>query len=248
MYYDDDRPASNGCVSAALIIAAALLALGGIFYFTLNRAADKVVNPFSNVRTLNPLAPQPTVIKVDRPAVIRQIKALNRLESTSYSVEKVIEAGQAGGALYNLLVGDKILLIAHGDVIAGFDLSKLHDDDIILSPDGESATITLPPAEILVSRLDNDKTRVYDRQQGLLTKGNVDLESEARRVAEQEILRAACDDGILTRAAQEGQQRMTALVQAFGVKQVTVNAGPGACTFPGGEPLPPPQPTATPGS
>ena len=121
MYYDDDGPGSSGCLSGALIVAAAILALGGIFYFTVNRATA-TLNPFENARRLNPLAPQPTVVKIDRPAVIREIKALNRLETTSMAIEKVITAGQEGNALYNMLFGDKLLLIAHGQVIAGFDL------------------------------------------------------------------------------------------------------------------------------
>ena len=241
MYYDDDEGGSNGCVRGALIIAAALLVLGGMFLFGLNRAADSL-NPFSDggsLGVLNPLAPQPTIINIDRPAVIRQIKALNRLETSSASIEKVIEAGQEGNPLYNLLVGDRILLIAHGQVIAGFDLSQLRDEDIILSSDGETATITLPPAQILVNQLDSAKTRVYSRERGVLTKGNIDLESEARRVAEQEILRAACEDGILDRATQEGRRDMEGLVQALGFRQVTVNANAGPCLLPDGTDLPP---------
>ncbi len=241
MYYDDDEGGSNGCVRGALIIAAALLVLGGMFLFGLNRAADSL-NPFDGDRglaALNPLAPQPTTINIDRPAVIRQIKALNRLETSSASIEKVIEAGQEGNPLYNLLVGDRILLIAHGQVIAGFDLSQLRDEDIILSSDGDTATITLPPAQILVNQLDSAKTRVYSRERGVLTKGNIDLESEARRVAEQEILRAACEDGILDRATQEGRRDMEGLVQALGFRQVTVNASAGACLLPDGTELPP---------
>jgi Protein of unknown function (DUF4230) len=242
MYYDDDHPRSSGCVPAALIIAIALLAVAGIFYFGINRAAG-ALNPFNSASKLNPLAPQPTTINIDRPAVIREIRGSNRLETAVASIDKVIEAGQQGNSLYNLLVGDKLLLVAHGQVIAGFDLAKLHDEDIILSSDGVTATITLPPAEILVSRLDNSKTYVYGRQRGLLTKGNIGLESQARQVAEQEIVRAACDDDLLKRAAGEGQQRMTALVRALGFKQVTVNASPGPCMLPDGQPLPPPAAT-----
>ena len=245
MYYDDDPPRSGGCVPGALIIAAALLAIAGFFYFGVNRAAD-AVNPFDDGRNFNPLAAQPTTINIDRPAVIREIKALNRLEATHMSVEKVIQAGQGGNALYNLLVGDQILLIAHGQVIAGFDLARLGDEDIVLSPDGATATITLPPSEILVSQLDNQKTTVYNRTQGLLTRGNVNLESEARRVAEQEILRAACDDGILARAAEEGRRDMERLVGALGFEQVIVNVTPGTCTLPGGAPLPPLETTTVP--
>jgi hypothetical protein len=246
MYYDDDRGGESGCVRGALILAAALLAITGIFVFGLNRAAD-TVNPFNDGRNLNPLAARPTTISIDRPAIIRQIQALNRLETSSTSIEKVIEAGQAGGALYNLLVGDQLLLIAHGQVIAGFDLAKLRDEDVILSADGETATLTLPPAEILVSRLDNTKTRVYSRQQGVLSRGNIDLESEARRVAEQEILRAACEDGILERAAAEGERDLAGLLGKLGFKQITVNTTAGSCLMPDGTPLPPLQPSQVPG-
>lgn len=246
MYFDDDRGAGNGCVRGALILAAAMLAVVGIFVFGINRAAD-TANPFNDGRNLNPLAARPTTISIDRPAIIRQIQALNRLETSSTSIEKVIEAGQSGGALYNLLVGDQMLLIAHGQVIAGFDLTKLRDEDVILSPDGATATLTLPPAEILVSRLDNTKTRVYSRQQGVLSKGNIDLESEARRVAEQEILRAACEDGILTRAATEGENDIAGLLGKLGFKQITVNATAGQCLMPDGTPLPPLEPTQSPG-
>src|SRR5690349_6296686 len=121
MYFDEDRGGGNGCVRGALILAAAMLAVVGIFVFGINRAADSL-NPFDDARNLNPLAARPTVISIDRPAIIRQIQNLNRLETSSTSIEKVIEAGQSGSAIYNLLMGDQMLLIAHGQVIAGFDL------------------------------------------------------------------------------------------------------------------------------
>lgn len=244
MYYDDDVRGPSGCVPGALILAVALLALGGLFYFGVNRTAQNL-NPFNGVRSLNPLAPRPTAISIDRPAIIREIRGSNRLETATAVIEKVVEAGQQGAPLYNLLVGDRLLLVAQGQVIAGFDLSKMQDQDFILSADGTTATITLPPAEILVSKLNNDKTYVYGRQRGILTKGSVSLESEARRVAEQEIVRAACEDKLLERAAAEGRDRMTLLIKSLGFKQVTVNASPGPCTLVGGQPLPPPEPTAT---
>ncbi len=57
--------------------------------------------------------------------------------------------------------------------------------------------VRLPAAEVLVATLDNDKSYVYDRQTGLFTKGDPSLETQARQVAEQEILKAAIGDGIL---------------------------------------------------
>lgn len=235
MYYDDydDMPRGEGCMRGALIIAVALVVLGAFFYFGINRAAS-IANPFDDVGLSNPLAPAPTTISVDRPAIIQEIRALNRLETTSASIEKVITAEQGGSAFYNFFAGDKLLLVAHGDVIAGIDLSKMRPEDMQVSEDGKSATVNLPPPEILVSRLDNEKTHVYDRDTGIFTQGNPGLESEARRVAEQQILQAACEDGILKRAADEGKRSIENLVKAFGIDSVTVTIPEGQCTVPTG--------------
>lgn len=234
-YYDDDPPAASGCIRGAAIIAIALLVLGGLFYIGTNRVASSL-NPFNNVnaRALNPLAAAPTAISVDRPAVIRQIQALNRLEATTYLTEQVITAEQGGNAFYNFFRGDKLLLVASGEVIAGFDLTRLRPEDVQVSPDGQTTTVNLPPAQVLISRLDNEKTRVYSRDTGIFTAGNPGLESEARRVAEQRIVQAACDGGILKRAVEDGQRNIENLVKALGTKNVVVNASEGPCTMPGG--------------
>jgi len=75
---------------------------------------------------------------------------------------------------------------------------------------------------------------VYDRDTGIFTEGNPGLESEARRVAEQQILQAACEDGILKRASDEGKRSIENLVKAFGIKSVTVTVPEGQCTAPTG--------------
>lgn len=237
MYYEDDPPAASGCIRGAAIIALALVVLGGFVYFGINRATSNL-NPFGSGGFSNPLAAQPTVVTIDRPAVIRQIQALNRLEATTYLTEQVITAEQGGNAFYNFFAGDKLLLVASGEVIAGFDLAKLRPEDVQINADGSTATVNLPPAEILLSRLDNEKTKVYSRETGIFTQGNAGLEAEARRVAEQKIVQAACDSGILDRAVGDGRRNIENLVKAFGIKNVTVNASSGACVMPGSSPAP----------
>lgn len=235
MYYDDDvSGGSSGCVRGALIVALALVALGGFVYFSANRATKNI---FGDLKS--PIAARPTVISVDRPAVIQSIRSLNRLEATTYVADQFIEAGQQGGTLYNLFLGDKLLLIAHGDVIAGFDLAKVRDSDVVMDSTGETVTMTLPPPEILSYKLDNERTKVYDRQRGVATKGDPGLESEARRIAEIEIVRAACEGGALDRANTDGQRDMELLLKSLKFKNVTIKTQPGQCTLNGGAPLPP---------
>jgi hypothetical protein len=171
------------------------------------------------------LHPTPTIYPSSQ-AVILQIRSLARLETAQYTVEKVVTAEIGQGALAPLF-GDRLLLVAHGQVTAGLDLSKLSDSDISVGPDGK-AIIILPAAEVFASTLDNQKSYVYDRQTGLLTHGDVNLETQARQVAEQEIYQVAVEDGILTQAQANGATFIERLVKALGVSGVViVQATPG---------------------
>lgn len=160
-------------------------------------------------------------------AVVKEMRALNRLETAQFTIEKIIDAGTSGNAIQNILFGDQLLFIAHGEVISGFDLSKLDDDSVKV--DDSAIQITLPQPEILFVRLDSEQSRVYDRKQGLLTKGDKDLESAARLEAEQTIRQAACDSGILTQASENGKKQITTILRSFGFEQITIQVPVGNC-------------------
>ncbi len=171
---------------------------------------------------------KPSVSIKNGDSVITQIRSLNRYESSEFTVEKIIEAGKnENNAFKQVLFGDKILLIANGKVTAGFDLSKLNDDDIKI--EGSTVRLTLPAPEILVARLDNEKTRVYDRKLGYLTQGDKDLESVARLSAENSIKKAACEGGILQSANTNARNQLTALIKAFGYTTVVITIPEGHC-------------------
>ena len=162
------------------------------------------------------------IVVIDRqPAVITQIRELGRLETASYTVEKVLEGGvDQGNSLLNLLLGDRLLFIAHGEVIAGVDLTELADKDVVVSDDRQSVTLRLPPARVLTQRLDNELSRVYDREQGLLTKGDPDLESRVRQEAESAVLLAACEGGILAQAELNAQRQVQILLLAVEFREI----------------------------
>ncbi|MEN9604706.1 MAG: hypothetical protein RJB39_391 [Candidatus Parcubacteria bacterium] len=168
-----------------------------------------------------------TKINLDQASVITEIEALSKLETASFTIEKIIEAGVQGNAFQNILYGDKILLIAHANVVAGFDLAKLNKE--LVKVKGTKLEITLPAPEILYSRLDNDQTRVYDRKLGLLTKGDAALESQARAAAEQSIRKAACDGGILPIAAENGRKQFQTMFASAGFTEVIVLTPVGEC-------------------
>lgn len=166
-------------------------------------------------------------VNLSSQTVIKQIRALNRLETSSYTIEKVIDVGTSGTGLKKILFGDKILLIAHGTIIAGFDLSKVKNENINVV--NNTLKLTLPAPEILVTKLDSDQTRVYDRQQGYLTKGDQNLETEARSIAEKTIKDAACKGGILEDASKNARNQLSGLFKSLGFVTVVIDIPQGSC-------------------
>jgi hypothetical protein len=204
-----------------LLILLAIFACGGFMLYsywkvvqpleetgeTLQKQIEELANP--NVT--------PTIIP-DPVTIFHEVRSLSRLETVSYSIEKIITAESGQGSPFSFLVGDRLILVAHGQVIAGIDLGKMTEDDITVSGDG-SVTVNLPPAEILVVTLDNQQTYIYDRDTGPIGM-NPALESEARKAAEQEILDAALEDGILEMAQKNGEIYILRLVLALGFDDV----------------------------
>ncbi len=166
-------------------------------------------------------------ITAGKTTIVREIRSLQRLETAQFTIEKIIDAGTAGNTFQKILFGDRVLLIAHGEVIAGFDLSAIEEDAIQIQ--GDSITVTLPAPQILITRLDNEKTRVFDRQLGLLTKGDKDLETQARKEAEGIIREAACEGNILKEASDNGKKQLTTLLKALQFSSVTIRHAEGNC-------------------
>lgn len=157
-------------------------------------------------------------IDVNQTAVIKEMRELSKFETASFTIEKIIEAGTNNNAFSDFLFGDQVLLVAHGEVVAGLDLSTLKDDAIKIT--GNEIRAELPAPEILYVRIDNHQTRVYDRKQGILTKGDKDLESEARQAAEEEIRKAACQANILDQASGNARKQLTALFNTLGFTKI----------------------------
>lgn len=158
------------------------------------------------------LHPTPTIIP-DPATYINEIRSLARLETIQYSIEKVI-TGETGGGTFSTLFGDKILFVGHGTVVAGIDMDKLQPEN--MHYENGVLKVKLPPAEVFISTLDNEKSYVYDRQTGLLTKPDPNLETLVRQRAEEEIQKAALEDGILDHAQANAEAYLQKFFAALG--------------------------------
>jgi hypothetical protein len=158
-------------------------------------------------------------VDISQRTVIASIQRLARLESVVYTMEKVVEGNRTSQYLPDILTGDKLLLIVHGQAVAGVDLSNVQASNVQI--DGRSVTISMPAAELLSVSLDNSKTRVYSRTTGLLVPVDPNLESEVREKAEADLRQSALDSGILTTAEGNARATLTTMLHSLGFQQIT---------------------------
>ncbi len=154
--------------------------------------------------------------------MVQRIQRLQRLETVVYSMEKIVTGTQDNAYLPKFLGGDRILLIVHGEVVAGIDLGKLDETQIDIN--GRNIEIELPPAEVFSTRIDNERTKVYSRETGLFTTPDPNLESEVRREAERQIRQAAIDGGILKTADDNARANLSGLLSGLGFEGVVVRS------------------------
>jgi hypothetical protein len=156
---------------------------------------------------------------IDVASLVTQVRELNRLETATMHVMHVGRVTQSYKLVPDALAGDEITFLAEGDVIAGFDLARLQQQDVWRSPDG-TINLRLPPAEVLVTRVDNAKSRVLNRDTGMLRRRDVDLETRARQHAETNIRNEALQKGILTMATQSGEKKLAGFLHTLGFEKV----------------------------
>jgi hypothetical protein len=156
---------------------------------------------------------------VDIATLVTQVRELNRLETASMRVMHVGTISQTYKMVPNALAADEITFLATGDVFAGIDLAQLRPEDVWRSPDG-TINLRLPPAQVLVTRVDNEQSRVLNRKTGVLRRADVDLETRARQHAEENIRAEALKRGILKMAADNGEKKMAELLRTLGAEKV----------------------------
>ncbi|MFP3852915.1 MAG: DUF4230 domain-containing protein [Anaerolineales bacterium] len=225
-----------------IIFAAAAFAVVSTVQRTTRPVTDLSQSVGTQVSQL--LNPTPT-IRPDPVTIVREVRSLARLETIQYSLEKVITA-ESGQGPFGFLFGDRLLLVAHGTVIAGVDLGQLGPLDVWLD-DGGRVYLRLPEPDIFVATLDNETTYVYDRETGLLTQGSVDLEAEARRAAEDAIREAALEDEILKQARVNAEAFLFRFLRSLEYEDV-IFVGPEESPPPTSTPSPAPLATNTPSS
>jgi len=189
------------------LAAVAMVAIAAVFMWRATRRAivEEVLAPHEQT--------------IDITALVTQVRELNRLETASMRVIHVSTITQTYDLVPDALGGDKLTFLATGDVIAGLDLSQIKQTDVWREKDG-MVVMQLPPAQILVTRIDNKQSRVLTRNTGVLRRADINLESRARQYAEQGVREEALRKGILEMAAQNGERKLADFLHTAGVQRV----------------------------
>jgi hypothetical protein len=151
--------------------------------------------------------------------VVEGIQDLNQLTTLRWRGFVFIDKESGGTKLEQLFSGEVVRLVAVGDVEAGVDFAELGQHDVQVNE--QKVTIRLPEPEILSVSLDEDETRVYDRDFGLLNiRPDDELAEEARDVAVDRLEEAARDDDVLERAQRNAEDNIRAFVISLGFEEV----------------------------
>ena len=157
-------------------------------------------------------------IDVSQPTVVDRIQRLQRLETVVYTMDKLVTGAKENPIFPDFLAGDRLLLMVHGEVVAGIDFANLKLGDVKV--DGKQIHLHLPASQVFRTRIDSAKTRVYSRQTGLLVPTDPNLETQVRQEAERQLQEAALADGILRTAQQNAASTITSLLQGLGFEKV----------------------------
>ena len=211
------RPAgARRSVAFALVIGVLLgvVVAGSAGWLMLSRTSGRAL--LSRVWTA--VTGRTLSIDVSQPTVVDRIQRLQRLETVVYTMDKLVTGAKENPIFPDFLAGDRLLMLVHGEVVAGIDFSNLKPGDVRL--EGKSVHLRLPAAQLFSTRLDSAKTRVYSRQTGLLVPTDPNLETQVRQEAERQLQAAALADGILQTAQQNAGGTITSLLQGLGFEKV----------------------------
>jgi hypothetical protein len=210
--------------SPVAAVVAALAVLVGIF----------VVVPaiIPGLDDLNPF--KETTEDRSPPVVVRSLESLSEYRAATSNMQVVVDVEKDTRFLPDFIKGERTLIVASGSVDASVDFRKLGDGDLRVNDDRTAVTVTLPRAKLSPARVDLARTRVFDRDRGLLDRvgdavgtGGADQERQLLQLAQRRLTESAVADGRLTRAAERNTRKMlTGMLRGLGFERITIRFAP----------------------
>lgn len=193
------------------LIGAAILGALILGAFLVGRAVD----------TVEEIIPAEPIERIGS-VTVEQIQQLAELTTVRTVAATTVQKGTDRGWL-NWAAGDQVSMLAVAEIGAGIDLGQLDDGDIRADPDERSVRMTLPTPTITYVAVDNEASHVYDRDTGIFTQGDPDLERAARLAAEEILVEEAIEAGLLTEAERSARLVLTDFLRALGYETIEID-------------------------
>src|SRR5829696_7585627 len=166
-----------------------------------------------------------------RPVLMKSLENLSDYHAATANMQVVVDVEEDAGLLPSFIKGERTLFVAAGTVDAAVDFRGLSRDPkaVQVSPDRRAVTLTLPAPKLLEPRLDPDRTRVYDRDRGVLDRAEDALsdrpgdEQPLYQTAEDKLAAAAAADPKLLQTAERNTRAMLeGLLRGLGFEKITI--------------------------
>jgi hypothetical protein len=159
-------------------------------------------------------------------AVLTALGDLSEYRAARAELQVVVEIEEDVRYVPGIVAGRRTTFLAGGDVDAFVDLGGIGAGAVDTQDDG-SVVVTLPPPRISDPRVDPDRSRVLDRDRGVLNRvGDAFRDSqddgELYALAEEELRAAAAETELLERAETNTSQMVHDLLGEAGFEDIEV--------------------------
>jgi len=174
-------------------------------------------NPLAKIGLLPSLgsifrAQQPRIDET--PVIIQQVKNITQMFTQTFYDEYVYDTGIIRTPLLKL--NKRLIFIAKGEVISGFDLSDLSEKSIIRRE--KSIVVKLPPARILDVIINPSGFETFIEEGEITFEESKKFHEDARRIFD----RNAREKGILKNSAEQGRQMLEKFFRLLGFETVDI--------------------------
>jgi hypothetical protein len=207
----------------SLMATGGVLVAGGLLGLGVWRMGGNVLTGVQQMLTLDLAEPQVDV----RSLVIQQIRGASELTTAVFAMQAVVPTSR-DRTLGGYTIGKTTLLyIAYGEVRAGVNLADLEAEDVQVLEN--TIRLRLPAPQILDSKIDVTRSTVYDYDRGFLGLGPdvaPELQTLAQQQTLQQVVRAACEQGILNQANERADAAVTQLLTTAGYDNIIIDTQP----------------------
>ena len=169
-----------------------------------------------------------------QPVLLKSLERLSEFRAASANLQVVVDVEQDASLLPDFIKGSRTLLVAAGTVDGTVDFRGLRGRNVQVNEERTAATLTLPAPRLSEARLDLERTRVYDRDRGLLDRvgdalgdGNADEERRLLELAQRKLAEAAAANPEILRASERNTRAMLeGMLRGLGFERVTIRFAP----------------------